>query len=179
MRSTPASRLLKLLLQQNMAHHVHVRFFFLRWEDFLGAWSVLISSAVSVQIYAKHMSRCRRFCVYYDCWFSLIASKIFRQHLGPSCSCSCSSCSRFSSEPNLVGMAVMMMMVQVARCQIHQLALPETQIIAATPRLFASSPALKGNVLRRFFAADGLQVRWFLLITKWIILVFKPHSRFV
>ncbi len=28
MRSTPASRLLKLLLQQNMAHHVHVRFFF-------------------------------------------------------------------------------------------------------------------------------------------------------
>jgi hypothetical protein len=38
---------------------------------------------------------------------------------------------------------------------------------------------LKGNVLRRFFAADGLQVRWFLLITKWIILVFKPHSRFV
>ncbi|CAK9223327.1 unnamed protein product [Sphagnum troendelagicum] len=68
MRSTPASRLLKLLLQQNMAHHVHV-----------------------------------------------------------------------------------------ARYQIHQLALPETQIIAATPRLFASSPALKGNVLRRFFAADGLQ----------------------
>jgi hypothetical protein len=56
-------------------------------------------------------------------------------------------------------MAVMMMMVQVARCQIHQLALPETQIIAATPRLFASSPALKGNALRRFFAADGLQVR--------------------
>jgi hypothetical protein len=72
---------------------------------------------------------------------------------------SCSSCRRFSSEPNLVGMAVMMMMVQVARYQIHQLALPETQIIAATPRLFASSPALKGNVLRRFFAADGLQVR--------------------
>jgi hypothetical protein len=56
-------------------------------------------------------------------------------------------------------MAVMMMVVQVARYQIHQLALPETQIIAATPRLFASSPALKGNVLRRFFAADGLQVR--------------------
>jgi hypothetical protein len=85
--------------------------------------------------------------------------KFSDKHLGPSCSCSCSSCSRFSSEPNLVGMAVMMMMVQVARCQIHQLALPETQIIAATPRLFASSPALKGNALRRFFAADGLQVR--------------------
>jgi hypothetical protein len=60
MRSTPASRLLKLLFQQNMAHHVHVRFFFLRWEDFLGAWSVLISSAIAVQIYAKHMlNTCR------------------------------------------------------------------------------------------------------------------------
>jgi hypothetical protein len=50
------------------------------WEDFLGAWSVLISSAIAVQIYANRMSRCRRFCVCYDCWFSLIASKILRQN---------------------------------------------------------------------------------------------------